>query len=222
MKHFRLMLTLAALFAAELLSAQVINVIGDSYVANHKRPKEEAWHAKMAEQMGLKYNNYGRNGSSIAFDRTHDGKYNFGPAMWVRYKDMEPNADYVLIVAGHNDADKVKLNKDSLQMFCDSLEVLLTGIERHCPNAKIGFVTHWYVDRDGFEPVCKAIKKACKKHKIPVLMNYSPKCVIKVRDAEFRKQYFQSAEDKAHLNAVGHDLFLPVATAWFNKYVKKK
>ena len=202
------------------VSAQkVLNVIGDSYVANHRRPKEEAWHSKLAAKMGYTYNNYGRNGSCVAFDRTHDGKWNFGPAMWVRYTAMEPSADYVLVIAGHNDADKVKENADSLQMFADSLEVLLSGIEKLCPKARIGYVTPWYVDRPGFAPVCKVIKKVCKKHNIPVLMNYDKKSIIRVRDADFRKRYFQAADDTAHLNADGHDLFLPVAEEWFLKYI---
>ena len=207
--------------SADAYGQKVLNVIGDSYVANHRRPKEEAWHSKLAEKMGYTYNNYGRNGSCVAFDRTHDGKYNFGPAMWVRYTAMEPSADYVLIIAGHNDADKVKENADSLRMFADSLEVLLSGIEKLCPQARIGYVTPWYVDRQGFAPVCKVIKKVCKRHGVPVLMNYDKKSIIRVRDAEFRKRYFQGADDTAHLNAEGHDLFLPVAEKWFLKYVAK-
>lgn len=202
-------------------SAQIINVIGDSYVANHKRPKEETWHYKLAQFYGLTYNNYGRNGSCIAFDRTHDGKYNFGPAMWQRYRAMDKNANYVLIIAGHNDAEKVKENPDSLKMFVDSLGIFLIQVKAHCPNAKIGFVTPWYVDSPGFKPVIKSIKKICKKYNIPVLDNYNKKCVVKVRDEEFRAEYFQANWDKAHLNAKGHDLYLPVAKSWFDKYISK-
>jgi len=208
-------------FVSNTYAQKVLNVIGDSYVANHRCPKEETWHSKLAVELGYTYNNYGRNGSCVAFDRTHDGKWNFGPAMWVRYTAMLPDADYVLIIAGHNDADKVKENLDSLQMFADSLEVLLTGIETLCPRAKIGFVTPWYVDRPGFAPVCKTIKKVCKRHGIPVLMNYDKKCVVQVRNAAFRKQYFQGENDMAHLNAAGHDLFLPVGKEWFLKHLAK-
>lgn len=211
---------LLAMMFSQFASAQIINVIGDSYVANHKCPKEETWHYKLATELGYTYNNYGRNGSCIAFDRTHDGKWNFGPAMWQRYKAMDPNADYVLIIAGHNDADKVKNNVDSLNMFRDSLVVMLDGIKQLCPKAKIGFVTPWYVDSPGFEPVVKVIKKVCKKQHIPVLDNCKKKSIIKVRDEEFRMTYFQANWDNAHLNAKGHDLFLPVAKSWFDKYVK--
>lgn len=220
LRHILFSLTL--LISAVADAQQILNVIGDSYVANHRRPKEEAWHYKLAEKHGFTYNNYGRNGSCVAFDRTNDGKYNFGPAMWVRYTAMDPAADYVIIIAGHNDADKVKDNPDSLAMFRDSLETLLSGIEQLCPKAKIGYVTPWYVDRPGFRQVCNVIKKVCKRHHIPVLWNYTPKCVIQVRDADFRKKYFQGPNDTAHLTAAGHDLFLPVAEAWFEKTCKKK
>ena len=220
-KHAVFVVLLTLLGFVPVQAQKVLNVIGDSYVANHRRPATEAWHSKLAAELGYKYNNYGRNGSCVAFDRTHDGKYNFGPALWVRYTAMETDADYVLIVAGHNDADKVGENADSLKMFADSLEVLLSGIERLCPKASIGYVTPWYVDRPGFKPVCKVIQKVCKRHGVPVLMNYDRRCVIRVRDAEFRKKYFQGADDTAHLNNEGHDLFLPVAREWFQKKLAK-
>lgn len=193
--------------AAEILKEKTINVIGDSYVRNHKRPYAEAWHAKFAEKYGMKYNNYGRNGGCVAFDRTKDG---FGPSLMVRYKEMEDNADIILIIAGHNDAGMIKNSADSLAMFRDSLDLLLTELQHKYPKGKIGYVTPWYVDRDGFVPVVKTIKKVCKKHHIPVLDNYSKKCVIQLRDENFRRQYFQGVNDTAHLNAEGHELFLPV------------
>lgn len=214
-------LSLLLLLSATSLRAQVLDVIGDSYVANHRCPQEETWHYKLASQLGLTYRNYGRNGSCVAFDRTHDGKYNFGPAMWQRYTAMDSTASFVIIIAGHNDAVKCGSNKDSLQMFRDSLETLLTGIEQHCPNARIGYVTPWYVPRPGFKQVCRIIRDCCKRHGIPVLWNYSKRCPVKVRDEEFRRQYFQGVDDTAHLNAAGHDLFLPTALTWFERELQR-
>ena len=221
MKKKALFLTIITLFAvsaiysqqtnnsdiAEILKGKTINVIGDSYVANHKRPRSESWHSKLAQKYGMVYNNYGRNGGCVAFDRTKDG---FGPSLMVRHKDMAKDADFILIIAGHNDASKIGNSKDSLSMFADSLNILLHSIKHNHPNAKIGYVTPWHIDRAGFSPVVKTIKKICRKHNIPVLNNYSKKSIIKVRDSEFRKKYFQGANDTAHLNNAGHDLFLPV------------
>ena len=217
------------LFSLSASAQKVMNIIGDSYVANHRCPYTEAWHYKLAQEKGFTYNNYGKNGSCVAFDRTHDGKWNFGPAMWQRYKVMSPDADYVIIIAGHNDAGMVaraplgsKQYKDSLKMFRDSLVTLIKGIKTLCPKAQIGYVTPWYVDSPGFDDVCNVIKKVCKKYKIPVLWNYDEACVIKVRDEAFRKKYFQGGKgtDTAHLNEAGHNLFLPVGRAWFEQCFK--
>jgi hypothetical protein len=93
---------------AEALKGKTINVIGDSYVANHKRPRSESWHSKLAQKFGMVYNNYGRNGGCVAFDRTKDG---FGPSLMVRHKEMAKDADFILIIAGHNDAAKIGNSK---------------------------------------------------------------------------------------------------------------
>ena len=197
----------------------VLNVIGDSYVRNHKAPIEETWHYKMAEQLNLKYNNYGRNGSCLAWDRSEEG---FGPSVIQRAWDLDPEADYVLVIGGHNDAFKINESKHRLEDFRDSLFLLIANIRQQCPKAKIGFVTPWYVGRIGFEPTCKMIKQVCDKHHIPVLWNHSKSNVIRVRDPKFREQYFQDPDDHAHLNAKGHDLYLSTGLAWFKKYMMKE
>lgn len=194
-----------------------INVLGDSYVRNHRRPFEESWHYKVAMMHGMRYNNYGRNGSCVAFDRTNDG---FGKSLMVRYHDMDPNADIVVIIAGHNDASMIGGDKLKLRQFTDSVSKLIDNIRHHCPKAKIGWVTPWYVDRDGFGPVVKAIKKICRKKHVPVLDNYRKDCLIQVRDGEFRRKYFQGADDTAHLNAAGHDLFVPVGNEFIEKLIR--
>ncbi len=203
-----------------LTYTKILNIIGDSYVQNHRRPKEETWHYKMAQQLGFVYNNYGRNGGCVAFDRTHDGKHNFGPAMYAKTGQMDPAADYVIIVGGHNDAFKVKDNKDSLMMFRDSLQLLIANVKQRCPHAKIGYVTPWYCDYPGFKQVCKTIRQVCRKQGVPVLNNYHKGSVIQVRDADFRKKYFQAPKDTAHLNDDGHNLYLPVGMEWFLKYMR--
>ena len=95
--------------------------------------------------------------------------------------------------------------------------MLIDKIRAHCPKAHIGWVSPWWVDQAGFGPTCKVIKEVCKKKKVAFLNNFSRKSIIKVRDADFRKEYFQSPTDNAHLNAKGHDLFLETG----NRFVKK-
>lgn len=196
----------------------LINVIGDSYVKNNIDPIEVTWHYKMAQQLGYRYNNYGRNGSCLAWETENDGLHSFGPAILAYVWDMDPSADYVLIVGGHNDAFKISDSRYMIEDFRDSLELLIANIRQQCPKAQIGFVTPWYVNRVGFEEACKAIKQVCVRHNVPVLMNYSKYSPVRVRDAKFREEYFQAPDDYAHLNEKGHDLYLPTAMTWFKKY----
>lgn len=191
----------------DTLSVKRMSVLGDSYVANHRRPYQEAWHYLAAQQLGMEYQNLGRNGSCVAWNREPDG---FGPSMLERYEQLDSEADLVIVIAGHNDAGYVGESKDSLRIFRDAMERLIDGIRAHCPHARVAWVTPWYVDREGFRQVVKCIRKVCKRKGVPVLNNYAADCCIKVRDEEFRRRFFQGAKDTAHLNAAGHRLFLPI------------
>ena len=195
----------------------MLNVIGDSYVKNNQEPITDTWHYKLAEKLGMRYNNYGRNGACLAWESTNETGHNFGPAILAHVWDMDPNANYVLIIGGHNDAFKISESKFMLEDFRDSLELLIANVRQQCPKAQIGFVTPWYVNRVGFEQTVKAIRQICARHNVPVLLNHSKNSIIKVRDPKFREEYFQAPDEYAALNAKGHDLFLQSALTWFKK-----
>lgn len=179
-------------------------VIGDSYVRNHRRPMEETWHARVAARLGMNYRNYGRNGNCIAFDRTRQG---FGRSMLERYQEMTDTADFVLVIAGHNDATMIGHNSDSLKLFRQRLDSLCTGLRQKYPLAAIGFVTPWAVERPGFVEVIQSIREVCASHDFPVLDAARTSGILPM-DTTFRKQYFQGTNDTAHLNAEGHALLL--------------
>ena len=86
-----------------------------------------------------------------------------------------------------------------------SPEALKKAFDKY-PNPKAVVVAHLY----GTPAKMDEIMAICAKHNVPVLDNYKEDCIIKVRDAEFRKKYFQGANDTAHLNDAGHDLFMSV------------
>lgn len=200
----------------ELCKGKTVVFLGDSYVKNHRRPAEESWHSKAAAELGMNYVNWGRNGSSIAFDRTKDG---FGPAMTERYKEMPAEADVVVVIAGHNDADYLRNHGMELwDDFCGGLDALLAGLKAKYPNAAIGFVTPWAVGRGCFPEVTDQIRKACREHSV-ALLDASACGVIDVNNADFRSRYFQGPEDTAHLNAAGHDLFLPLGRGFLASLV---
>ncbi len=180
-------------------------IFGDSYVQNHVRPIEETWHYKLAAKYNMEYHNFGWNGNCVAYDRTAE---NFGPAMFERYKVLPEKADYVVVCAGHNDATQMARRSEGTEFFREKLKVLCEALIAKYPSAKLCFVTPWRVPRPMFEEMTAVLLEVCASYSIPVFdaTRYSG---IYVWDANFRKIYFQAPGDTAHLNAAGHDLFMP-------------
>lgn len=186
------------------LYGKTINIIGDSYVKNHKRPYTEAWHYLVAQKYHMTYRNYGRNGRCLVFDRRFE---KWGEPMLDYYKEMNDTADYVLVVGGHNDTGLIDRGLATLEQFEAGLDSLCRGLIAKYPSAKLGFVTPWRVPRPYFDEVTAAIVRVCARYSIPVLNN-AESSGIYVWDPEFRKRYFQGPNDTAHLNARGHQLFM--------------
>lgn len=186
------------------LYGKTINVIGDSYVRNHKRPYNEAWHYLVAEKYHMNYRNYGRNGRCLVFDRTAE---HWGKPVLDFYKEMNDTADYVLVIGGHNDAGYILSGKGTLEQFETGLDSLCAGLIAKFPTSKLAFVTPWRVPRKYFKEVTDIMVKVCARYSIPVF-NAAELSGIYVWDATFRKLYFQGPNDTAHLNAAGHRLFM--------------
>lgn len=190
---------------ATSLYGKTLVIFGDSYVQNHVRPVEETWHYKLAAKYNMEYRNFGWNGNCVAYDRTAE---NFGPAMYERYKVLPEHADYVIVCAGHNDASRMMYTGEGTDFFREKLKVLCEALVRKYPSAKLCFVTPWAVPRPMFPEMTAVLLEVCGSYSIPVF-DATRDSGIYVWDEEFRKLYFQSPGDTAHLNAAGHDLFLP-------------
>lgn len=199
---------------ASELKGKRIGVIGDSYVRNHKRPVEETWHYAFAQKHGMKYLNYGRNGNSIAYSSPR-----WGEAMYSRYKVMADNLDYVIVIAGHNDAYKLD-SIGGIGKFKERMEILCKGLVDRYPAAKIFFFTRWtckdFKGSDS-EKVVDAMIEVCGNHSIPIL-DCTRKGGIYADNDAFRKIYFQGSNDTAHLNKKGHQRFLRVAENFILQY----
>lgn len=196
------------------LQGKTLCVLGDSYVRNHKCPYSETWHATVAEKLGLNYVNFGRNGSSIAFDRTKDG---FGPAMTQRFLEMPDSADIILVIAGHNDADYLRNHPEvTWNDFCLGLDSLCSGLRQKYPGKPVGFVTPWAVDQEWFSQVIDQIKVTCAKYSI-LVFDASTQSGIEVNNPEFRAKYFQRPTDTAHLNDAGHNLLVEKGMAFLKQ-----
>lgn len=187
----------------ETLEGKTMCVIGDSYVYNHGCPVTETWHYKLATKHSMKYKNLGQNGNSIAFER--DSIY--GAPLYKRYSLIPEDTDYILIIAGHNDAYWVNGDIDRQKVLRWRLDELLKGLKRKYPGAKIGWVTPWNVAYEGFPVTISIIEEICRKNDIKVL-NAAYTSGINPNDLVFRSRYFQGKNDNAHLNNVGHDLLI--------------
>ena len=180
-------------------------VFGDSYVQNSANPIEDTWHYKLACKYNMEYHNWGRNGSCVAYEWKTE---QFGPPLCERYTALPDTADYVIVIGGHNDAVLMQRYGEGTEFFRSKLAILCAGLKQKFPTAKICFVTPWNVPQPMYRETVQAIEEICGKYGIPVF-NSIIRSGIDVRFQGFRRLYFQGPDDMAHLNAKGHDLFLP-------------
>ena len=216
---------LALFFAAVCVSAACaqsplegkrIAVFGDSYVRNHREPVENTWHYKFAKKHGMEYFNHGRNGNCVAMDRAR-----FGEAMYKRYTELPDSLDCILLIAGHNDA--ALLDSVGIDNYRLRLSELCNGLIERYPQANILFFTCWNgagFDHNKFRQVVDATIDVCGCYSIPVF-DAARRGNIYAHSDAFRAVYFQNngIKDHAHLNAKGHDRFLPVAEAFILPYL---
>ncbi|MCR5679217.1 MAG: SGNH/GDSL hydrolase family protein [Prevotella sp.] len=206
--------------ATDPLQGLQIGVIGDSYVRNHREPIENTWHYKFARKHGMKYFNYGRNGNCIALDLQR-----WGTGMYRRYQDMKDSLDVVVVIAGHNDAAEGRIDSIGIDTFRERLGILCRGLIEKYPRAKLFFFTPWTCENfvgSARQLVVDAMLEVCGSYGIPVF-DAARRSNIFATSEQFRKIYFQGGRgtDTAHLNARGHDRFLPVAEQFIMKYMER-
>ena len=200
------------------LKGKQIGVIGDSYVRNHTGKIEDTWHYKFAQKHQMQYFNYGRNGNCIALDLER-----WGTGMYKRYKEMKDSLDYIIVIAGHNDAVKERLDSIGIDTFRERLGILCSGLIERYPHAKIFFFTPWTCKDFIGSPrqqVVDAMLEVCGSYGIPVF-DAARNSNIFAASEQFRKIYFQGGKgtDTAHLKPKGHDRFLPVAENFILQYI---
>ncbi len=214
---------------AEVASAPLfrkkIAVLGDSYVQNHRRPIEETWHYRLAEKYQMEYLNYGRNGNTMILDnRTR------GVAMKRRFAEIPSDVDYLVVIAGHNDACEidrlggkhaVEDNEETLPKkqarlaeFKAGVPAFIERLKARFPKAKIAFVTPWEVKRPYFAEVIETVKSATAAAGV-ACCDAAALSGIDVNSEDVRAKYFQDKRDTAHLNAAGHAVMLGKVEPFF-------
>ena len=211
---------------ASPLYRKKIAFIGDSYVQNHARPISESWHYLLAEKYQMHYWNFGRNGNCMVLPRSQGEK-----TMCKRYVDIPKDVDYIVVVGGHNDtgvlrrlgdgvaeadAAEVRAKQEALLAeFKSGFRRFVAALKADYPKAKIVFVTPWAVDRPFFPEIIATIKAETA---VAGVSCYDAASLsgVNPNDAEYRKRYFQSTKDTAHLNAAGHKRMFGKIESFFN------
>lgn len=191
------------------LNGKSINMIGDSYVANNSQPIENTWHYKMAQKHNMTYANYGINGNGLVTPNKTDTPVS------ERIATMK-SADYIVVVGGRNDYN----DQYPIADFTAGIDKIIKDSVSNFSEAKLCFFTPWSIgDTDTKEikqvDYVKAIQEECNKFGIACFNSYK-KAGMSMWDAGFRKKYAQSDGDVSHLNADGHDRFMPRAEQFIN------
>lgn len=188
-----------------------INFLGDSYVANNGQPVANTWEYKLAEKYSMTYRNYGINGNCLVLNDN---------GMWKRYTEMDNDADYIVVIGGTNDFNA----QADLTLFRERLDGFIENLVAKYPNGIIVFFTIWN-SLDQAQPASAQTKTyekkqyndiivdECKKYGIHVFDSWT-NSGMRAWDEAFRTAYFQASTDRSHLNADGHNRFLPIADSF--------
>lgn len=157
-----------------------MNCLGDSitygYINEEGDAMEKSYPVLLREILNFDtVRNYGINGSTIA-----DGEN----PMYIRYKDMEDDADIVSVLAGTNDYGRTTVEISPLGTIEDkngntvygALDILCRGLKEKYPKSFIFFMTPLHCENDNIpnkygytlEDVLEAISEVCAKYNILV------------------------------------------------------
>lgn len=190
-----------------------INFLGDSYVANNGQPFEDSWCYKLAMKYGMTWRNYGINGNGLVTGTN---------PMSERYTEMSSDADYVVVVGGTNDFNR----QPDMTTFKADMSTFVQNLIGKYPRGRIAFFTMWNSLEWARPSVASemtwgkgeyndAIVEVCQKYGIPVFDSWR-RGEMYPYNSNIRLAFFQASNDWSHLNADGHDRFLPIADAFMN------
>lgn len=177
----------------ELLNAK-INFLGDSITQGCGTSNDSFRFTDiLRDKYGVDARNYGIGGTRVARQKYPSENPIIDQDFCLRYKDMNPDADAIVIFGGSNDfghGDSLigELSDTDPLSFCGACNTLFDGIKKMYPGAKILIVTPLHrtnesdPNGDGISAVlprpllkefAKAIKDVAAIHGLPVLDFFS-------------------------------------------------
>lgn len=173
------------IFGAERFAGKVINCLGDSITSDYSEDNS-SWVQMIADSLPIKrINNYGIAGTTIAYDGDREDCF------VNRFKDMDKDADVVMVYGGINDFNhSLPLGdpgSEDKSEFYGALNIICRTLVMDYPTADIFFITpmhafgfkdypHWNTENKSklkLRAYRDAIINACGMYSIPVLDLYS-------------------------------------------------
>ena len=123
------------------LAGKTLLALGDSLIRGNRLPPGSTWVELLAQRESMTTFNYGINGNTVALvDEASE-------PMCLRWRQMPPEADYVVVLGGANDKRlnvPIGVGDDpEVRTFTGALRQLGEGLLARYPRAKLLFLTNY-------------------------------------------------------------------------------
>ena len=217
----------------DILEGIKMYAIGDSYFGGSQLGQHQTWVNLLGYKYGMIFHNYGIGGNTVATAR---GQSSNQPPMHTRYDQMPTDGDIYIIEGGRNDRHyNVPFGKNDatdVKTFKGALNAIIKGIREKNPDAFIILVTPWsYLGEQGYlgtnNDYADAMNELAEyyndSHIVCMYAADAEYTGVDMADANFRKEYCQTASDVSHLNANGMYMVAPKFDKWIAEaYAKFK
>lgn len=217
----------------DVLEGVKMYAIGDSYFGGSQLGQHQTWVNLLGYKYGMTFHNYGIGGNTVATAKGQSGNQ---PPMHTRFDQMPMDGDIYIIEGGRNDRHyRVPFGQNESTKgasFKGALNIIIKGIQEKNPDAFIILVTPWsYATETGYlgtnNDYADAMKELAEYYNDPhIVCMYAADAEytgVDMADANFRKEYCQTASDVSHLNANGMYLVAPKFDQWIAEaYAKFK
>ena len=186
------------------------NFLGDS-ITQGTGVSEGAYHYWIAKDKGLSVcRNYGLAGTRIAVTEEQDRDR----AMCVRYKNMNDDADIIVLFGGTNDREAWLGTFDDRTetTFYGACHILIKGLLEKYPGKRIGVVTPIkYSPTSNENKIVSALKEVASYYNVPVCDLYNELGMCFALNSEIQSVY---CPDGLHPNDEGHKIIARKVGAW--------
>lgn len=201
------------------LEGKTLVALGDSLIYGNLLGNEATWVNKLGKLHRMTVYNHGINGNTVAWTAQGGNKR----PMCERYADMEPDADYVVVLGGANDHRlNVPIGSDSDEdptTFKGALNRLIRGLIAKYPRAKFLFLTNYHRKNErnalGLDEYAyvSAMEEICAKWSVRCFNNYrdSGLCLLEPARAAWADEgVVLDGKPNRHFSEEAYDWLLPL------------